>query len=236
VGGRDRAEGLRVVGGGPDFVLCAIVGGGEVAIADRVGVADELDLTVVSRRREGLFTGRDGKTAEGVGGVDALGGDENADGVFALAQAVDFVRTGLGPYEGLDWLTVYDDVKDLFSLHHLEIDRGSFEGGAEPGSGPLVGEIPAPEAVGGRGGRREHASARRHGKGFQGGKGCYFVRLRRSCICAGAEERGTCELGEKLLELVAQSVRHPVQYTVRRVQIPVGRISFAGETRGLIPI
>src|ERR1700733_10515421 len=161
------------------------------------------------------FAGGGGRPAEGVGGVDALGGDENADGMFAVAEAVEFVRTGLGRDEGLEWLTVDDDAKDLFALHNLEIDRGSFEGGAEVSGGPLVGEIRAPEAVGVGGGRREHASACRQGKGFEGGKGCDFVGLKRGGVCAGGDEGGTCELEEKLVELGPLVVTHPLQYTER---------------------
>jgi len=49
----------------------------------------------------------------------------------------------------------------------------------------------------------------------QGGKGCNFVRLKRGGVCGGDEEGSTSKHGEKLVELVAQLVTHPNQYTGR---------------------
>ena len=123
----------------------------------------------------------------------------------------------IGMHEGHGGLTIDDDVQDLFAFDDLEKDDGSFEGGAQVGSGPLIGVVRRAEVVGGGGWSDEDASAGCNGQRAQGGRRCNFVRFERGGMCGGGEEGSAGEGERKILERVT----HPDQYTARSAaQLP----------------
>ncbi len=158
-----RPERLLRVGGVVDLLAGAGAASRGVSVADRVGIADELDLPPPSRRRQRHVAGRREEAEETAAALLALGHFLQPHDVNAGPQAVENLVYQSGTAEDHLLLAVDQQPQEIGRRVEADANAGAAEAALERNAGPA--ELQAAVRL------ADHAAFDVNGKGCRGRHG-----------------------------------------------------------------